>query len=76
MGLNVYIIIEETGYEVYQTHVIGAVIDEDTAKEVVDILNNRNDDSFDPEYGPVYSYFEQKVYGRADEFMNEEGDNI
>ena len=71
MGLRVYIIVEEYGTEVYQISIIGAVIDEETAKEIVNTLNEKekSKEDYDKDFSPSYIYFCQEVYGTVENFM-------
>ena len=73
MGLRIYIIIEEYGIDVYQMYIIGAVMDEETAKEIVNTLNEKekSKEDYDKDFSSSYRYFCQEVYGTVEDFMKE-----
>lgn len=75
MGLKIYIIVEEYGIDTCQTYVMGAVMDEETAKEIVNILNEKEREDYDEDVDPLglpsYDYFCQEVYGTVEDFMKE-----
>ena len=76
MGLRIYIIVEE--YDTTgpcQIYVMGAVMDEEIAKEIVNILNAKEREGYDEDCYtlglPSYKYFCQEVYGTVEDFMKE-----